>query len=779
MSTFAPASFTFNNFTYILAYALLLALAVIRRRPPHPYSTSKTSRYLQLAIWSLSTLRFIAAYILIFADQTGSGEMFTYDGVISLFRTKSNNWVVGLWMELCTLFVVCSIWVVADAEKRGIPLSVVLALVILGFFVAGAGFVGYVFVVAVSHYQSSASAARDEDLSNPLNQHDDNDNVTATPSPPADSCLGSCTVLVTARTNLPPLIAHTFDTPGGIDFTLVHRPRNVNPSSPRPIYLWDECAIPRYMSNKILGHITIPTPPPVAGTGTFSYFEAAAGIANECGLMIAESTCSAIFQAEPLGFSEKGTALLCYQELTRIALEYCTTARQAIQLMGQLAEQYGFYGNLGSTLSGSGEAFAIVDNTEAWVMHLLPDDTGTSAIWCAQKLRQGQVSVVANMFVIRSIDLKDVNTHGSTFLMSSSVVNVATKLGLYAAASDNAVLDFTRIYSAGEARHQYYSGRRQWRALSLLAPSLQLDPCYDDALFSNHYPFSVLAEKSLTRNDFYSVLRDTYQGTLYDLSKQPASGPFGITDRFDGVPEDSGCFERPIAVYRMAYSFVGEPNGITFGSTSSTQRHHHLLHFSPHVSQTSVYLPVLVPSFLSSSSSRVDVDAFDYFVPSCLSRGSVKQIDRECAYWVFRIVKHTMKGLIWNRCLTLVERRQNQWEEEIAMRIEQASSDECVTVRQMQGVLERIGKEVLSDWWKMQDEMLLRFGDGWEHDYSEENRISRPVAYSQNWLERQHFFRSSVDVVDPCSRMSAAAAVPPKSTLWTVEEKLWRRKTRG
>jgi len=184
--------------------------------------------------------------------------MFSYDGVVSLFRTKSNNWVVGLWMELCTLFVVCSIWVVADAEKRGIPLSVVLALVILGFFVAGAGFVGYVFVVAVSHYQSSASAARNEDLSNPLNQHDDNDNdnVTATPSPPADSCLGSCTVLVTARTNLPPLIAHTFDTPGGIDFTLVHRPRNVNPSSPRPIYLWDECAIPRY-PNRYIGQTTI------------------------------------------------------------------------------------------------------------------------------------------------------------------------------------------------------------------------------------------------------------------------------------------------------------------------------------------------------------------------------------------------------------------------------------------------------------------------------------------------------------------------------------------
>ena len=643
--------------------------------------------------------------------------------------------------------------------------------------------------------------------------------------------LGSCTVLISAKNNQqPPLIAHSFDTPGGIDFTLKPIPRNPI-LSPRPIYSWNESAIPRY-SNNIIGHITIPT----QRKTTLSYIEAAAGIANESGVFIAESTCSAIFRADPIGHGHKngGKALLCYQELTRIALEYCTTARQAIVLMGQLAEEYGFYGNVDSELTGSGETLAVVDTKEAYVMHILPDDSGSSAVWIAQRVSNGEAACIANMFIIRNVDFNDMNTVDSTFLMSATALDIAVKLHLYNPSNGDA-FDFARIFSAGEARHQYYSGRRQWRALSLMAPSLQLNPWYTDLLIEDGYPFSVVPDITLQRNDLMQIMRDTYQGTEFDLSRQPASGPFGCTDRYDGAngcaaigAEEDGCFERPIAIYRMAYSFVGEPNGIqlekrtsdtnetdgeTKSKTSSTSSStngkknydfHHVLHFAPHVSQTSVYLPVLIPS---TSSSVIAV-------PLSLSSGTVAAIDRTTGYWTFRIVKQTMKGLVWNKILEFVKKKQIVSEKKISELISGGCGSGVVTssssgggnsVENMQIVFGAVVKDVIADWWEMNDDMLLRFGDGWEHEWSSMNDTSTssnssikkktetttdtmttdlvavtnlglPVAYPIDWLKRHNFFRTATSGAatncDVHFSVESFPPPPPSTKLWTVNEKL-------
>ena len=92
---------------------------------------------------------------------------------------------------------------------------------------------------------------------------------------------------------------------------------------------------------------------------TFGYWEAASGIANECGLMIAESTCSAVFGAKLRG-AAGGQALLGYMELTRIALERCATAKCAVELMGALAEEHGYYG-ADATAGEAGEVLSRVE----------------------------------------------------------------------------------------------------------------------------------------------------------------------------------------------------------------------------------------------------------------------------------------------------------------------------------------------------------------------------------------------------------------------------------
>ena len=101
---------------------------------------------------------------------------------------------------------------------------------------------------------------------------------------------------------------------------------------------------------------------------TFAYTEGNYGIMNERQLSIGESTCSGAFVAEAAGSG--GQALFCVNELSRLAMERCVTARCAVELMGGLAERYGFYGASGSFEGGS-ETLLIADTEEAR-LHVRP-----------------------------------------------------------------------------------------------------------------------------------------------------------------------------------------------------------------------------------------------------------------------------------------------------------------------------------------------------------------------------------------------------------------------
>jgi dipeptidase len=137
---------------------------------------------------------------------------------------------------------------------------------------------------------------------------------------------------------------------------------------------------------------------------TYGYTLGSYGIQNEKQLSICESTCNAVFAANKLGPPGVG-ASMHMETLTELALERCTTAREAIQTMGGLATEYGFCGEgfdgeLIQAQEESGEALVIADPNETWVFHILSDDTGTGCIWVAKRVPDDHITVVANQFVI-------------------------------------------------------------------------------------------------------------------------------------------------------------------------------------------------------------------------------------------------------------------------------------------------------------------------------------------------------------------------------------------
>ncbi|RLN49454.1 hypothetical protein BBJ29_000089 [Phytophthora kernoviae] len=268
---------------------------------------------------------------------------------------------------------------------------------------------------------------------------------------------------------------------------------------------------------------------------THAYFDQDYGIMNEVQLSIGESTCG----ARTVGWSKDagphGYNLFGIAELSKVAMERCDSARCAVQTMGDLAVQYGFYSEDSGDPAkpdyvSSAEALGVADRYgEVWIFHVLTGPQNASAVWAAQRVLDTHVTVVANGFVIREMDLTDPDH----FLASENVHSFAKEMGWWEPKLGKP-FDFTAAYAAPtpDPVRVLYMGRRIWRVYDLVAPSLKLDSRLGHYPEYPTYPFSVQPDRKLGVVDVTNLLRDYFQGTPYDLSKGLAAGPFGMPMRW-------------------------------------------------------------------------------------------------------------------------------------------------------------------------------------------------------------------------------------------------------
>ncbi|RHY32466.1 hypothetical protein DYB32_002532 [Aphanomyces invadans] len=274
------------------------------------------------------------------------------------------------------------------------------------------------------------------------------------------------------------------------------------------------------------------TDTPVIGTIpqvdiTFGYIDGMYPIMNEHQLAFGESTCGAKLWAKPA--TQGGSALFDITELARVALERTKTARAAIQLMGDLAVQYGYYGaewEGDGVYSEAGETLTVTDTKEGWVFHILPDDTGASAVWVAQRVPDTHIVAIGNQFIIHQVNLTDT----ANFLGSTNLYDVAKRNNFWDGKTD---FDFTLAYASPlDVSSSKILTRRQWRVLTLANPTLALSP--DTDVYGSDYPFSTAG--ILTVQDIMRIQRDHYENTPFDLTQGLAAGPYGNPDRFAYVP---------------------------------------------------------------------------------------------------------------------------------------------------------------------------------------------------------------------------------------------------
>ncbi|MDR1556969.1 MAG: C69 family dipeptidase [Tannerellaceae bacterium] len=266
---------------------------------------------------------------------------------------------------------------------------------------------------------------------------------------------------------------------------------------------------------------------------TFQYLNTAYPCLNEKQLGMGETTITGRKElVNPQG-------MFMIEELEKIALQRCTTARSAIRLMGELIRMYGY--------ADQGECLTIADPREVWHFEVFGEGPGkTGGVWAAVRIPDEHVGVSANIPRISSLNLKDT----ANYMASANVYEVAKKLGYW---DGKEPFCFWKAYGGGKKAFNI----REYIIFTRLAPSLNLS--YE----AEELPLSVKPEKPVAVADVMALLRQTYADSPWDMTQHlkgsPSANPWMTTDMvnmLNGIKDSTVVRYRLVAVPQCSYSHV-------------------------------------------------------------------------------------------------------------------------------------------------------------------------------------------------------------------------------
>ncbi|MBP5711000.1 MAG: C69 family dipeptidase [Bacteroidales bacterium] len=298
----------------------------------------------------------------------------------------------------------------------------------------------------------------------------------------------------------------------------------------------------------------------VAGTipqaaHTFAYLNTAYPCLNEKQLAIGETT----FSGPDTLVNKNG--MFNIEELERVVLMRCSTARDAIHLIGDLIKKYG-YGD-------GGECITIADKKEVWQMEILgegPDKIG--GVWAAQRVPDHHVAVSANIPRIGRL----MRENPEYFICSDNIEKVAKKYNLWDGQGD---FIFWKAFNAAYANGKNFR-EREFYIFSTLAPSLGFTMDMDEL------PFSIMPDHKIDVKDITRLLRSTFEGSELDMCQNvkcvvnkknddgtaykdtvvsPIANPWlggNMMNTLNFIAPGTVTYRRTVSVAWCSYSFVAQ-----------------------------------------------------------------------------------------------------------------------------------------------------------------------------------------------------------------------------
>ncbi len=245
------------------------------------------------------------------------------------------------------------------------------------------------------------------------------------------------------------------------------------------------------------------------------------------------------------------TGLIDYGNLIYIALQRSKTAREAIDVMTSLVQEYGYY--------SSGESFSIADKNEAWILEMIgKGGKEKGAVWVAIRIPDDCISAHANQARIRKFDMKD----KENVRYSKDVIKFARKMGYFDGKDE--VFDFAAAYCPADFGGLRYCDARVWSFFNMFGAedmNKYLAWASGDAT-AEPMPLYMKPKAPVTLKDMQNGMRDHYEGTPFDVTKDLGAGPFNMPYRLSPLSfkvDGKEYFnERPISTFQTAFTFVAQ-----------------------------------------------------------------------------------------------------------------------------------------------------------------------------------------------------------------------------
>lgn len=250
------------------------------------------------------------------------------------------------------------------------------------------------------------------------------------------------------------------------------------------------------------------------------------------------------------------TGIIDYGSLIYIALQRSRSAREAIQVMTTLVEQYGY--------CSEGETFTICDPNEAWIMEMQgcgPDRQVSKerTVWVAVRIPDEAICAHANQSRIGQFSMKD----KQNVLYSKNVIKYARQHGWFTGKDEE--FSWKMAYAAPTFEGRRICDARAWsffnhhkKGMDRYLPwALGTDKDAEDM------PLWVVPDQKLSVEDVMNDMRDHFEGTPMEIDSTDIGGgiwhmPYRPTPLYYKVDGKRYFNERPISTQQTAFSFVSQ-----------------------------------------------------------------------------------------------------------------------------------------------------------------------------------------------------------------------------
>lgn len=458
------------------------------------------------------------------------------------------------------------------------------------------------------------------------------------------------------------------------------------------------------------------------------------GNMNEYQVAIGETT----YGGRPELGSQAG-AIIDYGNMMFIALQRSKTAREAIKVMTELVDEYGYY--------SVGESISVSDPNEVWIFEIIGKGEGKKgAIWVALKIPDGYICAHANQARITTFPLAD-DKKSITFSGRDKIEN--SEIECYYA---DDVISFAREKEYFDGKDEEFSfsdtyapvsfgGARfcEVRVWSFFRSVKEgMDKYYDYASghnLKNRMPLWIKPDRKIAVEDVLDYMRDHLEGTPLDMTKDIGAGPFAnpyrwrpLTWEVDG---ERYCNERATATQQTGFVFVSQ-------ARSWLPREIGGIHWFGVDDAAST---VFVPMYTSITK-----------VPEAYERGngSMMEFTFDAAFWVFNMVSnfaYTRYNLIHPEIRAEQTKLEGMFLDEVlkidkkAFDVYQSNKDEAIAMLTEYSV--NTGNETHKHWLNFYTYLFTKYMDGnvktkvdVPEGYIYHNANLKQPGYSKDWYKR-------------------------------------------